>query len=438
MASTDEMCQVSIRTADHQADFTLPAHVPIAELIPALVDLIGADDFAGSDPHLIRASGEVLDTAATLGQCSIPDGELLILTSTAARPARAPWFDVSTAVVDTVAGLTHPSWPAANRGAGWIVLSWAAAMLLVLVGGAVADPNATRHAAIGAAAALLALTGAVAARRDRALATALGVLAAAFAGLTAALAAPGDPGLAGFLLTMSASSATSLLAWRLLGCAPLVFLPLAAVTMAAAAATVGTVAGWWPATAAGPMLATVSLATLAGSGRLSVHSAGLSTAGLSGTDLELRTRTAHHRLTALIVTTAAAAALGAVVTAATAPRPVVAAGFIAVVGSTLLFRALQQIAPYHVVILTVSAGVAATSLIGLCAIKAPASTPWLCGALLAVGIGAVRFVQHRQWRWSPAARRAIAVLDLAVSAAVIPSAAAATGAFAALPGIGQP
>ena len=70
-----------------RSDFTLPAHVPIAELIPAVVDLTGRDDFAGSDAHLIRASGEVLDTAATLAQCAIPDGELLILTSAAARPS---------------------------------------------------------------------------------------------------------------------------------------------------------------------------------------------------------------------------------------------------------------------------------------------------------------------------------------------------------------
>ncbi|SBS72877.1 conserved membrane hypothetical protein [uncultured Mycobacterium sp.] len=437
MAATDEMCRVSIRTADHEADFTLPARVPIAELVPAVVDLIGVDDFAGRGAHLIRTSGEVLDTAATLAQCGIPDGELLILTSAVARPAPVATFDVSTAVVDTVARLTRPSWPTATRRAGRIVLSWAAAVLLGVLGGAMLDPNATRHAAIGAVATVVALTGAVAVRRDRTLAAALGVLAATFAGLTAALASPDHPGLPSFLLAMSASSAVSLVTWRLLDCAPLVFLPVAAVTMAAAAATVGAVAGWWPATAGGPLLATVSLATLAMSARLSVHSAGLSTAGLPGTDVELKTRTAHQRLTALIVTAAAAAALGAVVTAATAVRPVAATGFIAVVGSALLLRAYRRIDPYHVVILMVSSGIAATSLIGLCALTAPASMPWLCGTLLAVGIGAGWFGHARQGRLPSVVRRAIGVLDVAISAAIVPSAAAAAGVFTALPGVGQ-
>jgi type VII secretion integral membrane protein EccD len=435
MATTDEMCRVSIRTADHEADFALPAHVPIAELIPAVVDLTGRDDFADSDPHLTRASGKALDMAATLAQCAIPDGELLILTSAAARPTPGVTFDVSTAVVEVVAGLTHLSWPTATRRAGRIVLSWTAAVLLVVLGGAMLDPNATRHAPIGAAAAVLAMTGAVAVRRDRTLATALGALAATFAGLTAALASPDHPGLPSFLLAMSASSAVSLVTWRLLDCAPLVFLPFAAVAIAAAAATVGAVAGWWPTAAAGPMLATVSLGTLAMSARLSVHSAALSTAGLSGTDLELRTGAAHQRLTAFIVTAAAAAALGTVVTAATAFRPVAATGFIAVVGSALLLQSYRRPDPYHVVTLMVSSGIAATSLIALCALKAPVSMPWLCGGLLAVGIGAGWFGQARQRRLPSAVRRAIAVLDVAVSAAIVPSAAAAAGVFTALPGV---
>jgi type VII secretion integral membrane protein EccD len=437
MTATDEIRRVSIRTADQEADFTLPAHVPIAELIPAVVDLTGRNDFAETGAHLTRVSGEVLNTAATLAQCAIPDGELLILTSAAARPAPAVTFDVSTAVVDTMASLTRPSWPTASRRAGRIVLSWVAAVLLVVLGGAMLDPNATRHSSIGAVAAVAALTGAVAVRRDRTLATALGVLAATFAGLTAASASPDHPGLPSFLLAMAASSAVSLVSWRLLDCAPLVFLPFAAATMAAAAATVGAVAGWWPATAGGPMLATVSLATLAMSARLSVHSAGLSTAGLPGTDLELKTRTAHHRLTALIVTAAAAAALGTVVTAATAVRPVAATGLITVVGSALLLKAYRRLDPYHVVTLFVSSGIAATSLIGLCALKAPVSMPWLCGGLLAVGIGAGWFGQARQRRLPSAVRRAIAVLDVAVSAAIVPSAAAAAGVFTALPGVGQ-
>ena len=441
MAANDEIRRVSIRTADHEVDFALPAHLPIAELVPTVVDLIGGDDFSSGEPHLTRVCGEVLDPAATLAGCPISDGELLILTAAAVAAAPVARFDASTVVVDSVAGLTHP--PGTNTGhrACWVVVCWSAAVLVVLLGRAMLDPNATRHAAIGAAAASLALAGAVAVRRihrDRAGAVGLGVLAAALAGLTAALASPGRPGLPSFLLAMSAISAASLLAWRMLNCAPLVFLPLAAVAMTASAVTVGAVAGWWPVTAAGPMLAMGSLAALAVSARLSVHSSGLSTAGLSDAELEVRTRTAHHRLTALIVTAAVAAALGAVVTAATTLRPVVAAVFIAIVGATLVLRACRHDDSYHVAALSVSSGIAATSLIGLSAIKTPPSTPWLCGGLLLVGAGAAWFGRRWPWRLSAASRRVISLLDLAVSAVVVPSAAAAAGAFAALPAIGLP
>ncbi|BBY57496.1 type VII secretion integral membrane protein EccD [Mycolicibacterium sarraceniae] len=437
MTATDEMCRVSICTSDHEVDVTLPAHVPIAELMPALLDLVGGGGFAG-EPCLTRVGGEVLDTAETLAHGAITDGDLLILTSAAARPMPPPRFDVSTAVTDAVADLTRPPWPAAGRVARSIVLCWAAAQLLAVLGCPTLGPGATRHIAIGATAALLAVAGAVAVRQDRIQCATLGVLAAVFAGLTATLASPGHPGIAGFLLAMSACSATALLMWRILDCAPSVFLPLGATTMATAAATVGAVAGWWALTAAGPMLATASLTILALSTRLSVRSTGLSTPGLSASELDATTRTAHHRLTVLTVTAAAGAALGVVITAATAARPIAAAGLLIVVGAALLLNTRRRTDPYHVVALLLSAGVVMTSLILLCAATTPASTPWLCGALMAVGIAAVWFGRGTRWRLSPAARRAIAILDLAVGAAVVPTAAGAAGVFATLPGIGHP
>jgi type VII secretion integral membrane protein EccD len=440
MAAAEEMCRVSIRSAEHEADFTLPAHIPIAELVPTVLDLIGGDDFGGRALQLTRVCGDPLDPTATLAQSAIPDGELLILT-TAVRPEPVPRFDPSTAVVDTVARMTLPSWTATRHRAGWVVAWWTAAVLVVLLGHATLGPNAARHAAVGAAAAVLALVGAVCvyhAHRDRAGAVGLGMLAAAFAGLTAALASPGRPGLPAFLLAMSAMSMTLLLGWRLLDCAPAVFLPAAAITMTASAATVGVVSGWWPATAAGPLLALGSLATLVVSARLAVRSSGLSTDGLSDTQLEIRTRTAHHRLTVLIATAAGSADLSAVITAATTPRPGVAAGFITIVAAALLLRTRHHDDPYHVAALTVSSCVALTSVFGLCAIASPLSAPWLCAGLLIVGAGAVWLGRRGPRPLSPAWRRMISLLDLVVGAAVVPSAAAAAGTFASLPGIGLP
>jgi type VII secretion integral membrane protein EccD len=437
MAATDEMCRVSIRSAENDADFTLPAHLPIAEVLPPVVDLIGADGFDGRAPHLARVCGDPLDPATTLAQAAIQDGELLILTASV-QPEPVRRFDSSSAVLDTVAGLTHPSWRVTRRRVGWVIACWAGAVLLALLGHAMRQPHATGPAAVGAAATLLTLAGAAAVHRvhrDRAAAVGLGVLATAFAGVSAALAAPGQPGLAGFLLAMSAMSMTSLLAWRLLGCAPLVFLPLAGVTMTASAAVVGAVARWWPVPAAGPVLATGSLAALVMSARLAVGSCGLSTAGQNDTEFEARTRTAHHRLTALVMAAAGAAALGAVVTAATTTRPLVAAGFITVVGAALALQAYRHVDQYHAAALGVSAGIVATALIGLCAGESPPTKPLLCGGVVLVGAGALWLGARRL---SATSRRLLAVLDLAVGAAIVPAAAAAAGAFAGLPGMGLP
>lgn len=439
MAALADIRRLSIRATDHDVDVALPAHLPIAELVPALVDLIGIADVGGTDPRLIRVCGQVLDPAATLAQCLIPDGELLILTGAVERTAPTPRFDASTVVADSAAALAHASEPAAGRRARWVVVYGSAAVLTTLLGYAILDPDAARHNAIGSAGAVLALAGAVGvrrARRDQAGAVGLGVLATTLAGLTAALACPGRPGMAGYLLAMSAIAAASLLSWRLLDCGPSVFLPLAAVAMMASATALGAVVGWWPTPAVGPMLVMGSLAALALSARLSVHSAGLSAADLSDAELEARTRTAHRRLTAIVVAAAAASALGAIVTATTTAQPVVSAGFLTITGVSLLLRARRHDDSYRIAALILSSGVAVTSLIVLCAADISSSTPWLCWILMMVGAGAAWSVHQGPARWPVASRRVIFLLELAAGAAVVPVGAAAAGAFGALPAIG--
>ncbi|OYN79190.1 EsaB/YukD family protein [Mycolicibacterium sphagni] len=427
MAPTGEMCHVSICTGDREVDVMLPAQLPIAELMPAVVDLVGGVDVDGADPHLARVGGEMLDPAATLAQQAVPDGDLLILTASV-RAVPAPRFDASTAVVAVVDGLTPAPWPGTR--AGWVVLGWVAAILVSLLGRGLLDANDVRHPAVAAAAASVSLAGAVAvqrAQRDQRCAVGLAVLAAVFAGLTGALNCLGSPWPPGFLLALSAVSSTSLLAWRLLDCAPLVFLPLAGVAMAAAAATAGAVANWWPAAAVGPMLGMGAIVVLAVSTTVAVLGCGLSAADLCDTELDTRTATAHRRLTGLVVAASAAAALGTILAAATTPRPLVAAGFIATVATALLLQTSRHNCPHHVAALTISAGGAVTSLIWLSAAEVPASTPWLCGGLLVVAFGAAWSGRHWPGKLRPVARRMISLFDLAVGAIVVPSAGAAAG-----------
>ncbi|WP_431233457.1 type VII secretion integral membrane protein EccD [Mycolicibacterium psychrotolerans] len=438
MTATDQTCRVSIRTADGETDVTLPAGIPIAELIPAVVDVIGAAEFSGRDPHLTRVCGQRLDHEKTLAQSTIHDGELLILT-TATPPAPITRFDATGAVADAIAALPEPSWRLTRRGAGHGVLAWAAVALLVLLGRAILDPDASRHPVIAAAAALLATTSAITAHRTatgRVTVVSLGVLAVAFAGLTAALLPLGPPATPTFLLAMAAIASTSLLVWRLLGCAPKVFLPLAVATMAAVMTTMGTVAGYWQAEAGGPMLAAAAMAVLAVSARLSVHSSRLARAGLADNDLEARARLAHQRLTLIVVTAAMAAALGAGVTAATTSHSLLAATFLAIIAALLVLRLVRERSPYRTVAQSISSVITMTALTGLCAVDAPQSIPWLCGALVLIAAGAVWVAHRGPVHASPAVRRATSIVELILGAAVVPGACAAAGMFGGLAQIG--
>ncbi|AKK29126.1 type VII secretion integral membrane protein EccD [Mycobacterium sp. EPa45] len=440
MAATDQTCRVSIRTTDREADVELPAQIPIGELMPALVDLLGADQFGGGDPHLTRVCGGRLDPAATLARYAIPDGELLIL-ATEVRPLPITRVDPSDIVEGEITAMAQPMWRLTRSTAGWCALGWVAAVLLVFLGQPILDPEARRHPVIGALAALLMLAGAVAVHRGaptRAGAVSLGVLAAAFAGVTAALAHPGRPGMPAFLLAMAGIASASMFAWRILSCAPSVFVSIAATAMACSSATVGAVMGWWPTATVGPMLAAASLAVLAVSARLAVHSSGLARAGLADVDLAARARAAHRRLAVVVVSAAATAALGAALTAVTTAYPVIAGTFIAIVAADLLIRASRQVGSYAVAAQMISAAVAVTVLVGLCIAEWPPSAPWLCGVLLLIAAGAIGVAQRTPGRPSAAMSRAISALELLLGAAIVPAAVAAAGAFGGLTQIGLP
>lgn len=439
MAASDQTRRVSIRVADHETDVALPARIPIGELMPAVVDVVGADRFIGGDPHLARVCGERLDPAATLAECTIVDGDLLIVTSEL-EPAPITRFDPSAVIEDAIAALPQPVWRLTQHSAAWWTLGWAGTALLVSLARPILISDASRYPVIGALATLAVLASAIATHRVMSASVApvsLAVLATAFAGVTAALADPGQPGMSTVLLAAAAISSASLLGWRLLRCAPSVFLPIATAAMTATIAAVGAVLTWWPTATVGPMMAAAALAVLAVSARLAVHSAGLATAG-SDTHLVAGARVAHRRLTVIVVAAAWTAALGAALAAVTTAHPGATAVFIAIVAAVLLIRIRRRDDVYRIVAQSLSVLIAVTTLACLCITKAPASTPWLCGAFLLIAVGAVGAAQRKPRRFSPSVRRAMSVLELVLGASIAPAGCAAAGLVTRLPGIGLP
>jgi len=257
----------------------------------------------------------------------------------------------------------------------------------------------------------------------------LGVVAAAMAGLSALIAVPTP---AGFLLAMSAVSATSLIAWRLLDCGSGTFLPLAGTTMAAAAAALAEALGWLSPAGVGPVLTTASLAVLAIAPRLAARLSGLSASAAAWPDdVERRAASARRMVDRLVTAAAAAAALGTLVTAVRTVRTPEAATYIVTVAAMLLLRSRTHCDPGRAAALAISAAFAVSVLVGLLAVRMPWATAWLCGLPIAA-VAAAMALGRADLNHSPTADRVISAVEFAVGAALIPLACATAGFFTAV------
>jgi len=444
MTATVELCRVSIRFGSREVDLTVATDIPIREVLPTAIDLIAGDDgeppseFSGRDMQLSRPGAGVLDPSKSLAQSGVRSGDLLVLTPEIPLPAQ-PRFDTCAAVAEAVESASSPS--TVSRTSTAVASCWSAVLAGLLLGWPVFDPDIPRRVGISAVAAVLALAVALACRRrDPAsrLSAAPGIAATGFAALTGWLVVPGGPGMANLLLALSAAAPVALLAPRISRSGARLFVPLAGVAGSGAGATVGSVLGWWPTAAPGPLLVTGSLAVLAAAPRLATRAARLSATDAIDDALTGRAVAAHAQLTTLVVTSAGTAALGAVLTAVSTPRTVSSAGLIAALTVTLLLRARDHTEVSRQTALVAAAAVGATALLDVATAAGPAVVPWLCGPL-AIGALVPLWLPHAQsWRPSPTARRAVGVFEYATTAAVIPLGCWAVGLFAAARGLSLP
>src|SRR6478735_3702015 len=87
-------CRLTVRAPRQRVDVALPSDVPVAELVPMVLELVG-EPGRGVAPRPWRLSGIAggpLPVAATLGELGVLDGELLRLGPATPVPA-APVFD---------------------------------------------------------------------------------------------------------------------------------------------------------------------------------------------------------------------------------------------------------------------------------------------------------------------------------------------------------
>ena len=452
-ASDPGLRRVSVHAGSADVDLALPAGVPVAILIPSIVDVLDGRGVTGAGGleavrYQLSAPGRsALDPSMTLAQNGVRDGDVLVLTESRTPPPPPRHHDVARAVSAALGGASAPGSDrqAARRAGATAAGCLTATGALVLIRNTYeASAFGVRGATAGVAAAggFIALLGAALAQRayrDRMAALALSVLGTAFAALAGFLAVPGAAGLPNTLLATSAAAATSVLASRLTGCCSVTLTAIScAATLIAIAALAGVLTAA-PLPAISSVTALISLGLLGMAARLSIILAGLSP-GLPPPDVEAADGLADKAiragdwLAALQAAFSSSTAVGAVVTVlAGATRPPCLA-FGAVTGALLLSRARSDDRRRTKVSAIGGTAVISTTF-GVMAFGMPGRGPWIAAATAMLAAAAIYlgFVLPAL-RLSPIVRRGAEVLECVALVAMVPLTCWVCGVYSAVRG----
>ena len=448
-------CRLTVLAPRLRVDVALPSDVPVAELVPMVLELVGEPERSGvvrpRPWRLSGVAGGLLPAAATLDELGVLDGELLRLGPATPAP-RVPVFD------DPVDALAAGAGDGAARehqleGAAVLLVIVAAAGLLSAGGpGWVAAALLAGAAAVAGVvcAAKLVRPDAVDRAPDHGLARVValgGVVLAAAAGWNALPGASLTGPLMAAAVAAGIAAATAQLVLRVV--APtLVAAGVVAVATAAAVMAVRLGAGSIAAATASAAVAIVGAPLLP---RVALRLAGLprpvvpadgseltdDDAGLPAAELAERGDLARGYLAGLTGGAATIASVGALFAASGGGwfGPV----FAAVTAVVLLLRArgYADAAPARTAL-----GAAVATAVGLAVIlSAPGFTaaPLACVVLLlgaAAGIAALdASTRGRRFALSPVLRRSIDLAEALLVAACVPLALAAMDLFRVVRGL---
>jgi type VII secretion integral membrane protein EccD len=471
-------CRVTLLTPARRVDVALPVDVPLAELVPMVLELIGEP----RRPHGLvgwrfsGASGGPLPPGATLESLGVPDGELLRFGPHLPAPA-APVFDDPVEAVAATAGASGPAAGPAVRAGVPVAGSVVAAGLVVLAARDAAGLTvlpAVLLAASGAVACLVLASGAArradleirraarpsgpdapgadstAGRRAGLAAVVAAVCAVTLAAAAGWTALPGPAG-AGQLLVAAAVAGTVAAVGQVL--VRVIAPVLVAVVVAAVVLVVVALLRLWlvapPAALAAGAL-TVALAVGPLLGRVALRMAGLPQPSvptdstellaadrldrLSPAELADRTDLARGHLAGLVAGTATVAAVAAVPVAAAGGwlGPVTAVVAIAVVG--LRVRGFADAAPARACLVAALAGAAGVAGV-LAAAGGPTPRLVVAGVVGAAAVAAVAFTGRAEPVTSPVSRRAVDLLESTLLAATVPLALGVMDVYALVRGL---
>ena len=184
-------CRLTVLAPRQRVDVALPSDVPVAELVPMVLELVG-EPGRGVAPRPWRLSGIAggpLPAAATLGELGVLDGELLRLGPALPVPA-APVFDDP---VDAVAAGAAVTGGRGHRFEAAAVLAAAVATAVLLGAGGPGSVPAALLASAGAVAAVTS-AGRLAQRGQPGLARGVGLAGVVLAAAAGWATVPGPPG----------------------------------------------------------------------------------------------------------------------------------------------------------------------------------------------------------------------------------------------------
>ena len=460
---SSELRRVSIHAGSVGVDLALPGQVPIAVLLPAVVDMLALHCGNGPDwlsssiattVQLSRPGAAPLDSSMTLAEQSIRDGAVLLLLTPAKTAVPGPRFDVFDAVIAAASTASRPWTAQAARFARVAVgcaLATLGAVLLLRPAIGTSGPHHFGIAAVIAATALFSAVIAHRVYRDAVTGLSLAVLATGFAAVAGFLAVPGGPGSPNFLLSAMASLVASVIAMRVTGCGTVTFTSLSCFCLLVGGAALGSALWAVPARLIGAVLASVSIALLAVAARLSIAMARLSpgvpSAASAAPDdesppgaLSAKAVYAHERLTGLVAGFSSSAALGAAVTVVGVHTGGGSrsggAAFVATVAAVLLLRArsLPDLVPS--LALVISGTLSVSALFVAAATEAPQHAQSVCAVTAGLGVAALclGFIAPAA-TFSPVAHRAVELFEYLALAAVVPLACWVCGLYAAVRGL---
>ncbi|WP_165797844.1 EsaB/YukD family protein [Mycolicibacter virginiensis] len=381
MANPDSgLRRVAVHADNTHADLTLPSGVPVAALIPAVVELMPHRASPDSlRPYRLSELGRpALDGTRTLSQQGIRDGSTLVLTRVECSAPQVSFDDPAEQVAAAVRTIERPWNRAARR--------------------------------LGAA-----------------------LTASGLAGVAGFVAIPGGPGAPNALLAVAATGAVALMTVPPSGCNGLVRTTLCCL---AGLALLGAVAGMAVAVAGIALPQAGAAAVVAGVGMIRVAGRVAAAAtGLFGREASQVGR-AHDLLTGLVSAAAAVAALGSaavVVGAPVAEEPyLVGAVFAATAGLALVLRARSHTDGVQIAALI--AGGTATSAIGLLGAAGHTTAQWPA-ALAVVLVVAALGLGFTAPTTSPLIRRGAEVVEGLALGSLVPLACWLCGLYSAARGL---